>query len=195
MREVSLEKKRLSENPLVGTTRTGLQITLRPISIMQVSQRYVDWMNEYEIVKFTESRFNTHTLDSILEWVKKTEHDDSEISFAIFDKQKEKHIGNIKLGSINWNHLYADLGLIIGDREYWSQGVGSCSIGLVANYAFRELKLHMVLAGIYQNNIGSIKAFEANDFMKMATIKEKYCFENNYIDVLEYYKVNQPEGI
>lgn len=190
MREVSLEKKRLSENPLVGTTRTGLQITLRPISIMQVSQRYVDWMNEYEIVKFTESRFNIHTLDSIFEWVKKTELDDSEISFAIFDKQKEKHIGNIKLGSINWNHLYADLGLIIGDREYWSQGVGSCSIGLVTNYAFRELKLHMILAGIYQNNIGSIKAFEANDFMKMATIKGKYCFENNYINVLEYYKVN-----
>jgi RimJ/RimL family protein N-acetyltransferase len=195
MKDLFAEKEMLKKNPLVGATRTGLQIELHPISISHLSQRYVDWMNDYEVVKFTESRFNDHSMDSILMWIKNTEQNNSEISFAILDKLKKKHIGNIKLGSINWNHLFADLGLIIGDREFWGQGVGTCSIELVTDYAFKKLNLHMLFAGIYQNNIGSIKAFEMNNYLKMSTIKNKYCFEGNYIDVYEFYKLNEPDTI
>ena len=49
-----------------------------------------------------------------------------------------RHIGNIKLGPIQWLHRRADLSLFIGDKSCWSLGYASEAIGLVRDWAFRS---------------------------------------------------------
>jgi RimJ/RimL family protein N-acetyltransferase len=71
-----------------------------------------------------------------------------------------KHIGNIKLGPINIHHNYAEIGLMIGDKDSWGKGFASKSISMITQFGFNQLELEKLNAGCYENNIGSKKSFE-----------------------------------
>jgi [ribosomal protein S5]-alanine N-acetyltransferase len=168
----------LKKAPDLGAGR----IKLTHLSAEFVSDRYVDWMNDYEIVKYTESRFAEHTIQSIEQFVNITENDINTVAWAItVDSQ---HIGNIKLGPVDWHHSYADIGLIVGSKEHWGLGYGTESIKLVGDWAFATLQLHKLTAGFYDGNAGSMHAFEKAGFSNEARQSSHYHFEGEYIDRL-----------
>lgn len=165
---------------------------LRKISIDDCNENYLKWMNDPEINKYLESRFTTHTIDSLKDFVNSMNNSDNNVLFAIVDKESDTHIGNIKLGNIHPIHKYADIGLLIGDKNYWGRGIATNAIKLVSEFAFDELNLRKVFAGVYENNIGSIKAFEKCGFKKAYVKKDNYYFEGKFIDafVFELYNKN-----
>ena len=165
---------------------------LRKISIDDCNENYLKWMNDLEINKYLESRFTTHTIDSLKDFVNSMNNSDNNVLFAIVDKESDTHIGNIKLGNIHPIHKYADIGLLIGDKNYWGRGIATNAIKLVSEFAFDELNLRKVFAGVYENNIGSIKAFEKCGFKKAYVKKDNYYFEGKFIDafVFELYNKN-----
>lgn len=165
---------------------------LRKISIDDCNENYLKWMNDPEINKYLESRFTTHTIDSLKDFVNSMNNSENNVLFAIVDKESDTHIGNIKLGNIHPIHKYADIGLIIGDKNYWGHGIATNAIKLVCEFAFDELNLRKVFAGVYENNIGSIKAFEKCGFKKAYVKKDNYYFEGKFIDafVFELYNKN-----
>lgn len=167
-------------------------IYLRKISISDCNENYLNWMNDSEVNKYLESRFTTHSIDSLKDFVNSMNNSENNILFAIIDKSSDKHIGNIKLGNIHPVHKYADIGLIIGDKNCWGKGIGTKSIQLVTDYAFNKLNLRKVIAGVYEYNIGSIRAFEKCGFKRAYVKKDTYFFEGNYIDaiVFELYNKN-----
>lgn len=167
---------------------------LRNISLEDCNENYLSWMNDYEINKYLESRFTTHSIDSLKDFVDSMNNSDNNVLFAIIDKSSDKHIGNIKLGNIHPVHKYADIGLIIGDKNYWGKGIATKSIQLVTEYAFNNLNLRKVLAGVYENNIGSIRAFEKCGFKRAYIKKDTYFFEDNYIDAIVFELYNKNFG-
>ena len=165
---------------------------LRKISIDDCNENYLGWMNDSEVNKFLESRFTTHTIDSLKDFVISMNNSANNVLFAIIENKHDTHIGNIKLGNIHPVHKYADIGLIIGDKNYWGQGIATNAIKLVCNYAFDKLNLRKVFAGVYENNIGSIRAFEKCGFEKAYVKKDTYFFDGKFIDayVFELYNSN-----
>ena len=165
---------------------------LRKISIDDCDKNYLSWMNDPEINKYLESRFMTHTIDSLKDFVTSMNNSENNVLFAIIDKESDNHIGNIKLGNIHPIHKYADIGLIIGDKNYWGRGIATYAIKLVSEFAFDELNLRKVFAGVYENNIGSIRAFEKCGFKKAYIKKDTYFFKGDFIDafVFELYNKN-----
>lgn len=77
---------------------------------------------------------------------------------AIISKDGDKHIGSNKIGPINRINNFADVGLIIGDKSFGNKGFATEALKLIVDYAFNKLKIRKLTAGIYANNIGSIKA-------------------------------------
>lgn len=164
---------------------------LRNISLDDCNENYLSWMNDSDINKYLESRFTTHTINSLKDFVTSMNNSDNNILFAIVDKESDKHIGNIKLGNIHPIHKYADIGLVIGDKSYWGHGIATKAISLVSDYAFDILNLRKIIAGIYENNIGSIKAFEKCGFKKAYVKKDTYFFDGNYIDAFVFELYNK----
>ena len=74
------------------------------------------------------------------------------------------HIGNIKVGPINYNHKYADISYFIGDRNSWGKGYASEAVSIATMYAFKSLKLESLIAGVYESNIGSQKVLEKSGY-------------------------------
>ena len=106
-------------------------------------------------------------------YIEKLLYNDDERLFAICDINTEAHIGNIKLGPINWHHKFADVGIIIGDKKQWGKGRAVEAIRTLCRFGFDELGLNKITAGCYSGNQGSVFFFlYARDSNKRAFSKE-----------------------
>ena len=103
----------------------------------------------------------------------------------------DKHIGNIKLGPINWIYRIADIGVLIGEKDCWGEGYATEAIALIKEYAFNVLGLHKLTAGSIGLNEGSVKAFQKNNF-KIEGVRKKHAFINgSYVDAILLGLVNE----
>jgi RimJ/RimL family protein N-acetyltransferase len=160
----------------------GDRIYLREVRVSDVNENYYRWMNDPEITQYLESRFYPNSMETLQEYVKTRMGNPNEIFLAIVAKDSDKHIGNIKLGPINWTHRIGDIGIIIGEKEYWGKGYAKEAIQLMAKYAFDTLNLHKVTAGCYLPNEGAIKAFQNAGFDKEGVRKKHGYYKGKYID-------------
>jgi len=169
----------------------GDRIYLREVRLSDVNEEYYNWLNDNEVSQFLETKFFPQSIKAIEEYVSSMIGSQESVFLAIVVKENNKHIGNIKIGPINWIHRFADIALVIGDKESWGKGYGTEAIKLVVDYAFNKLNLHRLNAGIYANNIGSIKAFEKAGFKDEGTRKNMRFFNGKYIDEKLYGIVNE----
>ena len=161
-------------------TLTGEAVLIRALLPEDGSETYAGWMNDPGIVEFTESRFDTHTPDDLKRYIEGVRNDPLSHIWAICDLFSGDHLGNIKLGPIDTHHLFGDIGLIIGERSAWGRGVGTESILLVCGFAFKQLLLHKVTAGMYEENIGSKRAFEKAGFTIEGIRTSQYLHNDHY---------------
>jgi len=109
-----------------------------------------------------------------------------EINFEIWHKKTKKPIGTGIVSGIDWYGQTASLGLTIGEPEYWGQKIGEEATGLMVKYAFNELNLYKIYAGINSANIGSWRCAEKNGFIREATFKKDSYVNGKYFDTYIY---------
>jgi len=162
----------------------GERIYLREVRPSDVNENYYSWMNDPEVTRYLESRFYPNSMEGLHEYVASKLGDRDNVFLAIVLKEGDRHIGNIKLGPINWIHRLADVGILIGEKACWGKGYATEAIRLVANYAFRMLNLHKLTAGCYELNQGSAKAFQKAGFVIDGVRKQHHYCDAAYIDAV-----------
>ncbi|MCU0425061.1 MAG: GNAT family N-acetyltransferase [Candidatus Kapabacteria bacterium] len=162
----------------------GQHIYLRLLTPDDVSEAYVAWMNDSEITQYLESRWTVQTKDTIRAFVQATCDSSKDFLFGMFLNENHKHIGNIKIGNINQVHRFGDVGLIIGDKASWGKGFAAEAIALVTRYGFEELNLHKLFAGMYEQNLGSYKAFIKAGYSDAGRYKQHFFCQGRYVDAL-----------
>ena len=161
------------------------RLLLRPVELTDANETYRSWMNDPAVIQYTESRFQSYSLEQILDYVRSVQADSGSRFFAIVEKESGKHIGNIKIGHIHPVHRHADVGIIIGDKACWGKGYAAESLRLVAGFARESLQLHKLTAGIYANNIGSIQAFLKAGFVVEGRFSRHWFCDGGYVDGLQ----------
>jgi ribosomal-protein-alanine N-acetyltransferase len=160
------------------------RVYLREVRLSDADDRYYRWMNDPEVTSFLESRFYPISVESLRQYVTDRQTDRDSVFLAIIAKENDLHIGNVKLGPIDWIHRRAEIGILVGEKSLWGRGYATEAIRLVVDYAFRALDLHKVTAGCYENNLGSQKAFEKAGF-KVDGVRRGHSFwEGQYVDVV-----------
>jgi [ribosomal protein S5]-alanine N-acetyltransferase len=160
----------------------GDRIYLRGVCLDDVNEVYCGWLNDPEVNKYLESRFYPQTLETLRDFVGSKLGDRENPFFAIILKEGDRHIGNIKLGPINNIHRFADIGIIIGEKDCWGKGYGLEAIRLIVKYAFDTLNLHKLTAGCYEPNAPSMKAFIKAGFTQEG-VRKSHCYcDGKYVD-------------
>jgi RimJ/RimL family protein N-acetyltransferase len=168
----------------------GERIYLRRLTEDDVSEEYVKWMNDPDINQYLESRFNVQTIDSTKAFIRSVTNEKN-YQFGIFVKGTSRHIGNIKIGNINPYHKYADVGFLIGEKDFWGKGIATEAIKLITDYAFTVLGLHKLWGGAYAPNVGSQKAFLKNGY-QIEGCKKSHCMcDGKYVDSFIFGIVNE----
>ena len=160
------------------------EIILRKLTLRKdISLKYQGWMNDFEVHKFTEQKYMKHSLNNIRKFVKEKNNSKNEFLYGIFLKKDNSvtHIGNIKIGPINFIHRNAELSYFIGEKKLWGKGYATLAIIEAVKIA-KKMGIKKLKAGCYKKNIGSKKVLEKNKFKLEGKLKSEYVFMNKRID-------------
>ena len=148
----------------------GKNYYLENLQIDDVTERYVNWLNDPEVNRFLEVRFIKSTLENTRNYVE-TFDNKSRFLFGIYTMHDNQHIGNMAL-HINKNHNTADFGYLIGEKDYWGKSASKEAIILLLDYSFNTLNIRKVWGGSYAENIRSIPNFKKLGFVQEARLRE-----------------------
>ena len=166
-------------------------IFIRPINEKDITEDYLSWINDKQVNQYLETRFNQVSIDELSNYVSEILKDENVYFFAICLNVSNEHIGNIKIGPINKIHKRGEIGLMIGNKNYWGKGYGKQSIDLVCKFAFKELKLNKITAGCYSTNIASKNAFLKNAFVIEGVFEHHFIDSNGkWVDLISLSKFN-----
>ncbi len=90
-------------------------------------------------------------------------------TFGIFNNDIFIGVGSI-VPQLDIYRINGEIGYWLGE-PYWGQGYGTAAIKLLTAYAFEELKLLRVFAGVFAGNMASMKVFEKAGYKSEAIIK------------------------
>lgn len=165
-------------------------LILKKLNIQDYSNNYLKWMNDKKVQEFTEQKYARHSKADIISFIKSKQNSKKEKVFGIFIKAKTKkiHIGNIKLGPIDFIHKNALISYFIGEKKYWGKNITTIAIKKLIILAKKKYHLKKIYAGFYANNIGSEKVLKKNGFKKEAHFKNQLVYKKRRIDHIYYGK-------
>jgi RimJ/RimL family protein N-acetyltransferase len=91
--------------------------------------------------------------------------------FAIETKEGQ-HIGNCTYYGIDSDKGEAELGIMIGDRDYWDKGYGADAITALLEYVFDKTKLNRLYLKTLVNNKRAQKCFAKCGFTPCGHLKK-----------------------
>ena len=154
-------------------------IILKKLNLKKdISNKYQNWMNDFEVHKYTEQKYIKHSLADIRNFVRKKNKSKNEFLYGIFLKKNNLniHIGNIKLGPINFMHKYAAISYFIGEKELWGNGHATLAIKEIIKIA-KKKGIKKLKAGLYEMNIGSKKVLTKNGFKIEGKFKSEIIYK------------------
>jgi ribosomal-protein-alanine N-acetyltransferase len=167
-------------------------IYLRSLNAVDASSTYLGWLSDPEVNANLEVRFSPpQTESSIASFIVDANLSSHTLMLGIFLQKNGAHIGNIKLGPIDWNHHVGDIGFLIGDKENWGQGYASRAIAMLAEYAFVKLGLAKLTAGCYAENEGSRRALLKAGFLEEGRRISQWSIHGKRQDGIILGRVNQ----
>jgi ribosomal-protein-alanine N-acetyltransferase len=101
-------------------------------------------------------------------------------------------IGYGTLEHIDTTHRSGEIGIVIGNSDYWNQGVGASVVRRLTSLALTRYDLHRVYAIIQGGNIASRRCFEKVGFQHEGRWREARYINGEFID-LHYYAVLEQE--
>jgi RimJ/RimL family protein N-acetyltransferase len=141
------------------------RLHLEPFSERHLSDQYVRWLNDPEVVRFSEQRHRRHTRESAAAYMRSFEGT-ANCLWAIVTKEPENlHVGNIS-ASVDPENGVADIGLLIGEKSRWGRGFGTEAWTAVCRFLIDQKSIRKVSAGAAVANRGML------EIMRRAGMKE-----------------------
>lgn len=142
-----------------------------------------DWVND-SYLKARMLRVVPVSQEDQEKWYEDIVQDPSKIVFAIKTLNDGQHIGNTGLYHIDWTHRRAEFWILIGERSFWGQGIGSDVVSLMQQYAFETLNLNKLYVNVGIDNEAAIALYKKANFVHEGIMKEHYYIEGKWIDVV-----------
>ena len=184
MRNMRKPESELTE--LIDSNIKGERLRLVPFSMEHLDDKYVSWLNDPNIVRYSNQRFQKHSIESCKQYLKSFENTINRF-WAIQKNNNGELLGTLTM-YINAQHLTADIGILIGVSSNWGNGFGREAFGLAINFLLSTVKLRKVTAGTLAVNEGMIKVFKHCDMTLEATRKDQELLDGKPVDILYFSK-------
>jgi len=158
-------------------------IGLKKLTQKECTETYVDWMNDEQVTRTLVSGKTPQSLEDVQSFIASSNHA-YRITFAIYRKDQNRHIGNVKLDHIDWINRKADYGILIGDRASWGKGYATQTTKLVVDYAFSILNLNRVYLGVLETNPSASAIYRKIGFQEEGKKCQDQLVQGQYVDSL-----------
>ncbi|MSP36530.1 MAG: N-acetyltransferase [Limnohabitans sp.] len=162
------------------------RLRLLPFTPEHIQANYVAWLNDPQVVQFSNQRFYQHTESSCRHYLASFVNTEN-IFLAIEDRLTHDLIGTLTM-YINPHHQTADVGILIDKTNHWGKGYGYEAFALAVNALLHHGKLRKVTAGTMACNLGMVKVMEKCGMALEATRKAQELLDGQAVDILYFAK-------
>jgi RimJ/RimL family protein N-acetyltransferase len=164
---------------------TGKLIRLRPPDMADLD-RYVEWLNDPEVVEFLGSSYPLMSRLAETEWLERAVKKPiayGDLVLAI-ETLEGRHIGTVDLSEGRPEHRHCSLGIMIGDKTCWNHGYGTDAILTLLRLAFEEMNLNRVYLTVDENNVRGIRCYQKCGFVEEGRLRQDRYSAGRYHDTL-----------
>lgn len=158
------------------------RLRLVPFAERHLAERYVAWLNDTAVVRYSEQRHTRHTLESCREFWNSfvgTPH----YYWAIEEIETGRHVGNID-AHIDTPNKVADVAIIIGEKEIWGKGYGGEAWNCVLEHLFHSLGMRKITAGTMATNQGMLRIMRNSGMVEEGRRHKNHLQDGNEIDLI-----------
>ena len=165
---------------------SGERLFLRLFTEADLTADYIRWLNDPEIVRFSNQRIRHHDEESCRAYLRTFEDSDN-LFLAICLANDGRLIGTMT-AYVSPHHGTADMGLLIGDRSLWGQGLGLEAWCLLMHYLLQTRKLRKITGGTLRCNVGMVRIMERSGMRLEAARMQQEIVEGEPQDILYFAK-------
>ena len=166
----------------------GGKVVLKPFLIADINDTYIGWLNDKNVMKYSNQRFLLHDMDSCLRYQGSFEGTNN-LFMAIRRLSDNDLIGTLTAYIAN-NHGTVDVGIMIGNQSIWGLGYGLDAWITMTNWLLKRKDIRKLTAGTLACNFGMIKLMERSGMVLEATRKDQEMVDEKAVDILYYAKFN-----
>ncbi len=148
-----------------------------------LTQNYVDWLNNPDVVKYSEQRHKNHTLESCRQYYEAMLVSDDLFLAIEATEGGYGHIGNLGVAFDKHNQV-ADVSILVGEKNIWGRGFATIAWNAVLGYLLREEAVRKVTAGTMSINTPMLRLIERSGMIIEGYRKNHFIVNNVFSDMV-----------
>ncbi len=160
------------------------RLKLRPFLEADVTPNYLAWLQDPIVTRFSNQRFRLHTLASCLAYQQSFQAN-ANCFLMVEYKENGTAIGTMTVYRAP-QHGTADIGLMLGNRNYWRKGLGLEAWRAVLEELLQETDLRKVTGGAAKPNTGMVRIMEQSGMTLEAVRQRQEVIQGDAVDLVYY---------
>lgn len=157
---------------------------LRRLTLEDANERYLNWLSDPAVNCFLTVGKYPVTIEDVKAYISSFDGNKNAIAFAVVDVENNLHIGNTTINAINWISGTADLGMMIGDKDYSARECVYSVWSMIIKYAFHTLGLRRLYIGILEGNAECLDAARKLRIVEEGRWRRHSLVKGEYMDEL-----------
>ncbi|WP_391115855.1 GNAT family N-acetyltransferase [Psychrobacillus sp. L3] len=149
------------------------KVQLRELSLDDAEERY-KWCLDKEVTKHLNmpQKYPPFSRVETRNWIKICIDKTNGYEQKAILTEQGKHIGWIDLKNIDKLNKHAELGIAIGDKNYWGKGYGLSAMSEMLMWEFNELELNKIWLRVEVDNKKAIKSYKRMGYMEEGILRQ-----------------------
>ena len=162
----------------------GPRLLLRPMRSSDITEQLVAWLNDPEVARFSNQRFLQHTLDTSRRYRDGFEGSPN-LYLSARLRATDQAVGTLT-AYINPHHGTADIGILMGERSLWGQGLGLEAFTLLADGLAARAGVRKLTCGMLACNHGMVAVARRAGFVQEAVRSGQELVDGEPADLLYF---------
>ena len=159
----------------------GDRFVLLPFEMKHLTNGYLGWLRDDNINQFLLKPNNETSMEDATEFCKEMICSSNDIFLAIMIQKK--HVGNVRIGPINYSSKVCQFSMMIGDKAYHGKGYGTEIVSSSIEYMFNILDMNKVTLDVLADNIPAVRIYAKNGMYEESISRESVFMNDKFYDV------------
>jgi [ribosomal protein S5]-alanine N-acetyltransferase len=171
----------IASEPLV---LRGSKVLLRSFQESDITEPYLSWLHDPEVVRYSNQRFVSHDRDSCVRYVRSFVGTAN--LFLSVRRSADDHAIGTMTAYFAVHHGTVDVGIMIGDRAVWGKGYGQDAWDTLTNWLIARDSIRKVTAGTVACNQGMLRLMERSGMVFEGARRKQELIDGKPEDILYF---------
>jgi RimJ/RimL family protein N-acetyltransferase len=164
----------------------GAIVNLRAADMTDLERNH-RWMNDREVTQYLggQARY-LMSMASEEAWLRNVCETmmSYERAFFAIETKDGVHIGNTNFFNASPEDRRVEIGIMIGDKEYWSKGCGTDALRTLIRFGFEDMNFHRQVLQVFSYNPRAIACYRKCGFAEEVRMRGDMWHEGGYHDTI-----------